>query len=69
MLTRVLRRAEAQKVESMRFRNLFVCTAIFTAVIFSASPSWAQGETRFGVWDNSTDPNNVMTYEPTRRAA
>jgi hypothetical protein len=48
----------------MRFRNLCVCTAIFTAAVFSASPSWAQGETRFGVWDNSTDPNNVMTYEP-----
>ena len=48
----------------MPFRNLFVCAAIFTAVIVSASPSWAQGETRFGVWVNSTNPNNVMTYEP-----
>ena len=47
----------------MSFRHLFVCAAIFTAAIFSANPSWAQGETRFGVWDNSTDPNNVMTYE------
>lgn len=47
----------------MRFRNLFVCTAVFTAALVSASPSWAQGETRFGVWDNSTNPNNVMTYE------
>jgi hypothetical protein len=50
--------------ESMRFWNLFVCTAIFTAAVFSATPSWAQGETRFGVWVNSTNPNNVMTYEP-----
>jgi hypothetical protein len=48
----------------MPFRNLIVCTAIFTAAIFSASLSWAQGETRFGVWVNSTNPNNVMTYEP-----
>ena len=48
----------------MRLRNLFVCAAIFTAAIFSASPSRAQGETRFGVWINSTNPNNVMTYEP-----
>jgi hypothetical protein len=48
----------------MTVRNLFVCAAIFTAVICSASPSWAQGETRFGVWINSTNPNNVMTYEP-----
>ncbi len=48
----------------MSFRNLFVCTAIFTAAILSANPSWAQGETRFGVWDNSTNANNVMTYEP-----
>ena len=47
----------------MSFRHLFVCAAIFTAAIFSANPSWAQGESRFGVWDNSTDPNNVMTYE------
>ena len=50
----------------MSVRNLFVCTAIFTAAILSANPSWAQGpgQTRFGVWDNSTNPNNVMTYEP-----
>ncbi len=48
----------------MSLRNLLVCTAIFTAPILSASPSWAQGETRFGVWVNSTNPNNVMTYEP-----
>ena len=47
----------------MRFRNLFVCTAVVAAAICSASPSWAQGEKRFGVWDNSTDPNNVMTYQ------
>jgi hypothetical protein len=48
----------------MRFRNLLLSTAIFTAVILSANASWAQGETRFGIWDNSNDPNNVMTYEP-----
>ena len=48
----------------MRLRNLLVYTAVFTAALFAASPSWAQGETRFGVWDNSTNPNNVMTYEP-----
>ena len=48
----------------MRFRNLSVGLAVFTAAVISASPSWAQGETRYGVWDNSTNPNNVMTYEP-----
>ena len=48
----------------MRYRTLLVCTAVFTAALLSASPSWAQGELRFGVWDNSTNPNNVMTYEP-----
>jgi hypothetical protein len=48
----------------MPFRNLFVCTVVFAAAIVSANPSWAQGETRFGVWDNSANPNNVMTYEP-----
>ena len=47
----------------MRFRKLLVCAAVFTAAFVTASPSWAQGESRFGVWDNSTNPNNVMTYE------
>lgn len=51
----------------MRVRNLLVCTAVCTAALFSASPSSAQATAktaRFGVWDNSTNPNNVMTYEP-----
>ena len=48
----------------MRLRNLFVCIAVVSVALFSARPSWAQGETRFGIWDNSTNPNNVMTYEP-----
>ena len=62
----------------MRYRNLFVCTAVFTAAMFAAIPALAQGRegaaakkadntdprtARFGVWDNSTNPNNVMTYE------
>ena len=62
----------------MRIRNLLVCTAVVTAVLVAASPSFAQGRAaaqakapdttdprtaRFGVWDNSTNPNNVMTYE------
>jgi hypothetical protein len=48
----------------MRLGNLFVCAAATAAIFCSASPGWAQGETRFGVWVNSTNPNNVMTYEP-----
>jgi hypothetical protein len=48
----------------MRCQNLCVFTTVLTAALFAASSSWAQGETRFGVWDNSTNPNNVMTYEP-----
>jgi hypothetical protein len=48
----------------MSFRKVFVSAAVVTAAIVTASPSWGQGETRFGVWDNSTNPNNVMTYEP-----
>ena len=48
----------------MTFRTVFVSAAVFAAALVAASPSWAQGETRFGVWDNSTNPNNVMTYEP-----
>jgi hypothetical protein len=52
----------------MRHRNLLVCTAVFTAALFAAAPALAQAKTdprtaRFGVWDNSTNPNNVMTYE------
>jgi len=48
----------------MRLRNPWVCLAVLTVALFSAQPSWAQGETRFGVWDNAANPNNVMTYEP-----
>jgi len=63
----------------MRYRNLLVCTAVFAAAaLVAASPSFAQAPARgqakaddktdprtarFGVWDNSTNPNNVMTYE------
>jgi hypothetical protein len=60
----------------MRIRNLFVCTAVFTAALLTASSSFAQAKpqakapdttdprtARFGVWDNTTNPNNVMTYE------
>lgn len=63
----------------MRIRNLLVCTVVFTAALFTAIPAMAQGRgggaaaakpdntdprtARFGVWDNSTNPNNVMTYE------
>jgi hypothetical protein len=65
-------------IESMRIRNLLVCTAIVTAALVTAGSSYAQGQAqakpkaedktdprtaRFGVWDNSTNPNNVMTYE------
>lgn len=53
----------------MRYRHLLACTAIFAAAVCAASPALAQTKTdprtaRFGVWDNSTNPNNVMTYEP-----
>lgn len=65
MLSPVFLSGEARmRVKSMRLRNLFICTAVITAALCSASPSWAQPEARFGVWDNSTNPNNVMTYEP-----
>jgi hypothetical protein len=63
----------------MRLRDLFVITAVFTMVLAGAGTSFAQrGQgaaakpagpptdprtARFGVWDNSTNPNNVMTYE------
>ena len=47
----------------MRVRIISICVAAALAVLVSASPSQAQAELRFGVWDNSTNPNNVMTYE------
>jgi hypothetical protein len=62
----------------MRYRNLLVCTAVLTAALGSANPASAQAPAaaaakkvdntdprtaRFGVWDNTTNPNNVMTYE------
>ena len=59
--------------------SLFVAAAVVTMVLASAGASWAQrGQgaaakpagpptdprtARFGVWDNTTNPNNVMTYE------
>ncbi|MEZ5419244.1 MAG: hypothetical protein R2708_18160 [Vicinamibacterales bacterium] len=48
----------------MRVRILTICAAAVTAVLLSATPSQAQAELRFGVWDNKDNPNNVMTYEP-----
>jgi hypothetical protein len=48
----------------MKQRILTIFLAAVTAAVVSAVPARAQGETRFGVWDNSTNPNNVMTYEP-----
>lgn len=62
----------------MRIQNLLACAAIFTATLFTANLSFAQTPAqgkakaddktnprtaRFGVWDNSNNPNNVMTYE------
>jgi hypothetical protein len=60
----------------MRYQNLFVCAAALVAAIAFASPASAQERqakpagpptdprtARIGVWDNSTNPNNVMTYE------
>ncbi|MEZ5293923.1 MAG: hypothetical protein R2745_22760 [Vicinamibacterales bacterium] len=48
----------------MRYARLFICTVLAAAAVSAASPAWAQAELRFGVWDNTTNPNNVMTYEP-----
>src|SRR5215510_12243752 len=61
---------------SMRVRSLFIAGGVFVFAILSAVPGRAQARgqaktdhtnphtARFGVWDNSTNPNNVMTYEP-----
>jgi hypothetical protein len=62
----------------MRSRTIFVVVTVLTVALLSAAASSAQGggqkpaqkadntdprTARFGVWDNSTNPNNVMTYE------
>ena len=47
----------------MRFWNVYTCAALVAAVLASPLPASAQAELRFGVWDNTTNPNNVMTYE------
>ena len=59
----------------MRVRSLLIAAGVFIVAILSAGSSWAQARgqakpdntnprtARFGVWDNSTNPNNVMTYE------
>jgi len=64
-----------QRGTSMRMKGLFIAAGFFIVAIVSAGPGWAQGRgqaksdgtnprtARFGVWDNSTNPNNVMTYE------
>jgi hypothetical protein len=61
---------------SMRVRSLFIAAGVFFFAVLSAVPTSAQARgqakadntnprtARFGVWDNSTNPNNVMTYEP-----
>jgi hypothetical protein len=41
----------------------FVSTSAAFAQSAPAQPSPAARTARFGVWDNSTNPNNVMTYE------
>jgi hypothetical protein len=60
---------------SMRVRTYFITAAVVMIAILSAGPGRAQAPgqaktdntnprtARFGVWDNSTNPNNVMTYE------
>jgi hypothetical protein len=63
------------RITSMRLRYLPGCAAVLISALFIASPASAQARgqakddntnprtARFGVWDNSTNPNNVMTYE------
>src|SRR5262249_40349268 len=59
----------------MRVCSLFMAAGVFIVATLSAGPISAQARgqaktdntnprtARFGVWDNSTNPNNVMTYE------
>jgi hypothetical protein len=60
---------------SMRVKSLLITAGVVIVSILSGGTNWAQDPAkaktdntnprtaRFGVWDNSTNPNNVMTYE------
>jgi hypothetical protein len=62
MLAAPLRRDYDTRDHDMR--TMYIGAAALAAALVSATPALAQGELRFGVWDNTTNPNNVMTYEP-----
>ena len=59
----------------MRMRSFVTAAGVLVVAMLSSGPIGAQGRgqakqddtnprtARFGVWDNSTNPNNVMTYE------
>jgi len=59
----------------MRMRSLVTAAGVLVVAVLSAGPTWAQARgqakpddtnprtARFGVWVNTTNPNNVMTYE------
>ena len=47
----------------MRIRSQIVCAALATLALAASVPASAQGESRFGIWDNESNANNVMTYE------
>lgn len=60
----------------MRANTLRICLTAMAVALFASAASFAQSApaqtpaakidprtARFGVWDNSTNPNNVMTYE------
>lgn len=47
----------------MRIQNFITCAAVVALVLVVARPASAQGESRFGIWDNESNANNVMTYE------
>jgi len=60
----------------MRAQQLRISLAVLALTVFASAATFAQPApaqtpaakinprtARFGVWDNSTNPNNVMTYE------
>ena len=50
----------------MRTRNFALGLALIAIVLVAVTNVSAQnaGSSRFGVWNNQSNPNNVMTYEP-----
>jgi len=81
--TEIVKGIESMRTQNLLVCAAIFTATLFTANLgFAQAPARGQARgqakaddktdprtARFGVWDNSTNPNNVMTYEATRKAA